>query len=465
MEANGALPAEVGTMTTIRHEIHGLLPAVSPIRDRPLPAEYPGAHAFDQEEEEALLRVCRSKSPYRYHGIDPQREADQFESEFAEHLGIRHVVAVTSGTAALHTALSALAVGPGQEVIVPAYLWVSIAAAVINLGAIPVLAEIDDTFSLDPQDVERKITPRTSTILIAHMNGAPGNVLDLVEIARKHGLYLVEDCAQCAGGTIHGQCVGTFGDIATYSFQVNKNINAGEGGAVATNSDSLWRKAVAVQDVGYARDSQGLPQMGDQEAYSWGRGYRLDEFRAAVLRVQLRKLPMTLARMRKSKFRIREALEGMTGVRPRRLVDPAGDTGAFLLSIFPTEELARAVNARMRWHRIACSAEQVSDVILADYGLHIYSNIPALVQKVGTDRSGAPWNLEGNRQSVYSYAHGSCPVADDLFCRTQLLTIPACLSPRDEQDVIDAFSDALLVANLSQSSRREVSCCGTDFSV
>jgi dTDP-4-amino-4,6-dideoxygalactose transaminase len=278
------------------------------------------------------------------------------------------------------------------------------------------------------------------------MNGAPGNVIELVEIARKRGIYLVEDCAQCVGGRIHGQSVGTVGDIAIFSFQINKNISSGEGGAVVTNNELLWRRAVAIHDVGYARDQEERLQMQDSAAFGWGRGYRLDELRAAVLRVQLRKLPSTVARLRASKFRIREALEARGGLSLRRLVDPSGDTGAFLLTIFPTDQIARAVNARLRWHGITCSADAVSNVILADYGLHIYSNIPALVQKVGTDRSGAPWSLESNRQSVYDYAHGCCPVADDLFERTQLLTIPACLSESDEQDVIDAFSDALTCA-------------------
>jgi 8-amino-3,8-dideoxy-alpha-D-manno-octulosonate transaminase len=417
--------------------------ASSPIRRQPLPAEFPGAHALDQEEEEALLRVCRSKSLYRYHGIDPQREAARFEEEFAAFVGIRHAVAVTSGTAALHTALGALGVGPGQEVVIPAYMWVSIAAAVVNLGAIPVLADIDDTFCINPEDVRRKITPRTSVILIAHMNGAPGNVLDLVPIARERGIYLIEDCAQAMGATIHGQSVGTFGDIAIFSFQINKNISSGEGGAVVTPHDALWRKAVAIHDVGYSRDAKDKMVMEDTASFAWGRGYRLDELRAAVLRVQLRKLGATLARMRASKFRIREALKQMSGVSLRRLLDPEGDTGAFLLATFPTEEIARAVNRQMRWHGISCSAEAVSNVILMDYGLHIYSNIPALVQKVGTDRSGAPWTLEANLESVYEYGVGTCPVADDLFRRTQLLTIPACLEPGDEQDVIDAFCDAL----------------------
>ena len=172
----------------------------------------------------------------------------------------------------------------------------------------------------------------------------------------------------------------------------------------------------------------------------------MDELRAALVRVQLRKLPSTLAHMRKSKFRIRKALESMRGLTLRRLIDPVGDTGAVLLTIFANERTARLVNARMRWHGISCSADVFSNVILADYGLHIYSNIPALVQKAGTDRSGAPWSLTSNRDSVYDYGHGSCPVADSLFKRTQLLTIPSCLSEHDEQDIIDAFFDALAFA-------------------
>jgi dTDP-4-amino-4,6-dideoxygalactose transaminase len=428
----------------IQNDSQSLRPQTqTPIRKLPLPAEFPGAHAIDVEEEEALIRVCRSRSLYRYHGIAPQHEALQFERELAAFLGIRHVVAVTSGTAALHTALGALRVGQGQEVIIPAYLWVSIAAAVVNLGAIPVLADIDDTFCINAEDVRRKITPRTSVILFAHMNGAPGNILDIVPLAREHGIYLVEDCAQCVGGTIGGRSVGTFGDIAIFSFQINKNISSGEGGAVVTNDETLWHRAIAVHDVGYSRDSSDKLLMEDSASFGWGRGYRLDELRAAVLRVQLRKLPSTLARLRASKFRIREALESLKQVSLRRLVDRSGDTGAFLLATFPTEQIAREVNTRLRWHGITCSADDVSNVILIDYGLHIYSNIPSLVQKIPTDPSGAPWNLEKNRNSVYEYGIGTCPVADDLFRRTQLLTIPACLGAQDEQDIMDAFSESL----------------------
>src|SRR3984893_4335949 len=228
-----------------------------PIRKAPLPDEFPGVHRMNHEEEAAILRVCQSRSLYRYYGVDPQGEVDAFEREFSAYLRVRHVLAVSSGTSALHTALSALGVGPGQEVIVPSYLWVSVIAAVVNLGAIPVLAEIDDTFCLDPESVRSLITPRTTGIILVHMSGAPGDAPQLAKLAHEHGLFLLEDCAQCVGGSINGQMVGTFGDMGIYSFQMNKNMSSGEGGAIVTDDSRLYNRAVAAHDIGYARDEAG----------------------------------------------------------------------------------------------------------------------------------------------------------------------------------------------------------------
>ncbi len=146
-------------------------------------------------------------------------------------MGAKYAVAMTSGTGALHTALSALGVGPGQEVIVPAYMWVSVVASVVNQGAIPVLADIDETFCLNPAEVERRITSRTRGIIMVHMSGAPGNVKAIQKIAREHKLFLLEDCAQCNGGKVNGQHVGTFGDLGVFSFQMNKNMSAGKAAA------------------------------------------------------------------------------------------------------------------------------------------------------------------------------------------------------------------------------------------
>src|ERR1700678_2475387 len=310
-----------------------------PVRTEPLPLEFPGVHHMGEEEAEAVLRVLKSRSPFRYYGIDLQGEAEAFESEFASFLGVDHAVAVTSGAAALHTALAALGVGPGQEVIIPAYMWVSVVAAVVNLGAIPVLADIDDTFCLDPASVEAKITPLTSGIIAVHMSGAPANITELLKVAGGRGLFLLEDCAQCAGGSVGGKKVGTFGDMGVFSFQMNKNMTSGEGGAVVSNDGRLYDRAFACHDLGYARDDNGRTVFDNMALCLWGRGYRIDELRASILRVQLRKLPRIIAAMHGSKYRIRKALEEFPQLRLRKIVDPQGDTGSFLISTFDTPEV------------------------------------------------------------------------------------------------------------------------------
>jgi 8-amino-3,8-dideoxy-alpha-D-manno-octulosonate transaminase len=142
---------------------------------------------MDEQEVEAAVRVLRARSPFRYYGVDLQGEVESFEEEYARFVGSRYAVAVGSGTGALSVALSALGVGPGQEVIVPAYLWVSVVAAVVNQGAIPVLADIDETFCLDPVAVENRITERTAGIILVHMSGAPGDAPAIQSLARRKG--------------------------------------------------------------------------------------------------------------------------------------------------------------------------------------------------------------------------------------------------------------------------------------
>ena len=414
-----------------------------PVRRDPLPLEFPGIHYMDEEEINAALRVLRSRSPFRYYGVDLQGEVQAFETEFAAYLGISHCLAINSGTGALHTALAALGVGPGQEVIVPAYLWVSVAAAIVNLGAIPVLADIDDTFCMDAESVESKITPRTSGVIFVHMSGAPGNVAAVKQITQRHGLFLLEDCAQCAGGSIAGKRVGTFGDMAIFSFQMNKNMTSGEGGCLVTNDARLYNRAVACHDTGYARGSDGRALFDDLDLCLWGRGYRMDEIRASILRVQLKKLPTVIEHMNRSKYKIRSALETYPGLQLRKIADPKGDTGSFLMTTYPSPETATRINQALRAEGIVTLPQGVNNIVMTQWGLHIYYNIPSLVQKTGVDKRNSPWSLEENRESRTEYGKGTCPVADGLFERTILLAIPSNLTDQDEQDIIHAFDKVL----------------------
>src|SRR5919197_843314 len=171
-----------------------------PARTRPEPPMFPGGMELGDEELEALARVIRSKNVFRYYGVgDGPQETDAFEREFAEHIGARHALCVNAGSSALICGLIGAGVGPGDEVILPAYTWNATPNAVLAAGALPVLAEVDESLTLDPADVERKLTPRTKAILPVHMRGAPADLRALKPLAEAHGLVLVEDVCQSAG--------------------------------------------------------------------------------------------------------------------------------------------------------------------------------------------------------------------------------------------------------------------------
>jgi len=414
-----------------------------PVRTKPLPLEFPGVHHMDAKEIQAAVRLLRARSPFRYYGVKLQKEVEKLEAEFARFLGVKLALAVASGTGALHTALSAFGVGPGQEVIVPAYMWVSVVAAVVNHGAIPVLADIDDSFCLDPAQVEQRLTPKTAGIILVHMSGAPGNAEAIQKIARARQLWLLEDCAQCNGGSVAGRKVGSFGDMGVFSFQMNKNMTAGEGGCVVTNDFRLYRRAFACHDLGYARDENGRLIFTDPDLCLWGKGYRLDELRAAVLRVQLKKLPRIIGNMHRSKYRIRGALEKFPRVQLRRILDPQGDTGCFLITTYPDADTAKRINTALRAEGIVTSPQGISNIVMTEWGLHLYYNNISLVKQGSVDGRGFPWSLAENAGLGGQYSKGTCPQADSLFARSILLPVPSCLTRRDEDDIIRAFEKVL----------------------
>jgi len=232
--------------------------------------------------------------------------------------------------------------------------------------------------------------------------------------------------------------------MATFSFQMNKNMTCGEGGCVVANDPRLGQRASACHDLGYARDESGRLIFDRPDLRLWGKGYRMDELRASIARVQLRKLPQTIEHMRRSKYRIREALAEFPPVKLRKIIDPKGDTGCFLITTYPDAQTAERVNRALRAEGIVTSPQGVSDVVMAtDWGLHIYYNNLSLVNKTSVDGQGFPWNLAENAGLGGDYAKGTCPVADSLFERSIILAIPSCLTTQDEDDIIHAFEKVL----------------------
>ena len=410
--------------------------AGKPVRARRLPFEFPGANYYGKAEEAAILRVVRARSPFRYYGPKLQGEVGKFEAEFAARVGVRYALGVNSGTQALAVAMGALGVGPGAEVIVPAYMWVSVIGAVVRLGAIPVLAEIDDSFTLDPRDLEERITPRTRLIVAVHMSGAPADLSRILAVARKHRLPVLEDCAQANGATFRGRPVGGIGAMGVFSLQLNKNMTTGEGGVIVTNSKYLSDRACAIHDLGYPRVGGRLVIQGGPLAL-WGFGGRMTELAGAIGRVQLRKLPRIVGHMRSAKRRIKAGIAGIPGLTFRRLNDPKGDSGAFLIASLPSAGHAAEFARRLNAENITMGLSLT--VRVADFGMHVYCNIPALVEKRSNGPDGSPWSLEANRKSVYSYLKGAMPRSDELMARSIIMPVSSVLTPRDIADVIRGF--------------------------
>src|SRR5437867_8982338 len=277
----------------------------TPARTRPEAPMFPGGMEVGGEELEALARVIESKNLFRYYGVgEGPDEVLSFEREFAELIGAKHALCLNAGSSALICALIGAGVGEGDEVVVPAYTWNATPNAVLATRALPVLAEVDESLTLDPADVERRITPRTRAILPVHMRGAPAAMDELVAIAKKHELALIEDVCQAAGATYRGRRLGTFGDAGAFSLQFNKIITTGEGGVLVTDREDVYDMAIDVHDcAGSVRRGIGLPQFP-------GYNFRASELQGAVARIQLGRLDGLLERMHTNHARLSAGING-----------------------------------------------------------------------------------------------------------------------------------------------------------
>ncbi len=402
----------------------------TPVRTEPLLPGYPGGLLIGEEEKAAVMEVLDSQSLFRHYGPRPLRKVAQFERAFADTMGARHAVGVTSGTAALMTALAALGVGPGDEVIVPTYTWVATVNAVVHLGAVPVFVDIDDTLTMDPAALEAAITPCTKAILPVHMRGAGADMAPIRDVASRHHLRLVEDAAQAVGGRYRGRRLGTLGDIGAYSLQYHKVITTGEGGMVVTDDPALWERAVRYHDQGSVRMEEldeTLP-LGNQLMI--GINFRMSEITGAIGLVQLRRMDWIIERMRAHKAAILDGMRGLPGVSVRRLSDSEGDTGATLMFFLPTEDLARAFST-------ALIAEGVPATIAWDSGQHVYYHFDQIIERRMFAERHCAWECPHYKGRA-RLEKGMFPRTDDLLRRALHIDLHPLLSERDEFDIVRA---------------------------
>ncbi len=368
-------------------------------------------HSFLGQEEARLVREVLSSwqlSRYRFDADEPGEPSMvyRFEREMEKRLGVRHCLAVNSGTSALLTAFAAAGIGPGDEVLVPGYTFIASIAAVVYSGAVPVLVEIDDSLTLDPDDVAGRVTDRTRAILAVHMLGGACDLRRLRSIADRNGLLLIEDVAQAAGGSYLGQRLGTIGELGAFSLNTFKVITSGEGGWLACQDDELYERAFAFHDHGFRPFRAGV-QEGDS---LFGLNLRMNDLVGAVALAQGRKLDDVLRAVREQRDRLLSALDGLEGARLRRSNDPDGDCGTVVVLILKDEAGARRLS------------ELLGTRTLIDTGRHYYGSMPQLASLRLPSPHACPFHCP-SRPWAQDYRRGALPETDGLLGRSIALSV------------------------------------------
>lgn len=308
----------------------------------------PGFELFGGEERKEVNDVLETGILMRY-GFDAARKgnwkAKELEAAICNVFGSKYAQLVSSGTAALTTALSALGIGYGDEVIMPSFTFVASFEAVLSVGAFPVLVDVDDTLTLSPDAVRSAITPKTKCVMPVHMCGSMADLDALTAICKEHNLLLLEDACQSIGASYKGKQVGTIGDAGTFSFDFVKTMTCAEGGVVMTNSEDIFIKSDGFSDHGH--DHKGVDRGADLHPFI-GYNYRISELHAAVGLAQIRKLKQFLDIQRRNQELLKSVLAQVPEVSFRRIPDPTGDSCTFLSWFLPTEAITRAVIADIK---------------------------------------------------------------------------------------------------------------------
>ncbi len=396
-----------------------------PVKTTPNLPMFPGALEIGELERRHVLEVLDSKNLFRYYGAgvavgEFPSKAEELERSFAKKLSARYAVAMNSCTSTLISSLVACGVGPGDEVIIPAYTFFASCSAVLIAKAIPIIAEVDDSLTLDPEDLRSKITQRTKAIMPVHMRGAPCQMDEIMEIAREHDLRVVEDVAQAMGGSFRGKSLGTFGDCGCFSLQYHKILTSGEGGLLVTNDDVLYDRVRSYHDSAACwRPVRFESPRYEGEVFP-GENYRMGELAAAVALAQLGRLDEILSCMVDRKRRIMGGLEEQPGIEFRRLNDALGDTAICLIFYLPDAEKVRPFVEALKAEGVGAGG--IYDKGIPDW--HIYAHWPHLMQKLTATEEGCPFTCPYYQGPEPEYSPDMCPKSLDYLGRSVHISIP-----------------------------------------
>lgn len=357
----------------------------------------PGAYWFGKEELEAVREVVESGYLFRYgNDKDPKflHKVSNLEKEFANYCGTKYALATSSGTSSLLVSAIALGLKSGDEIIVPAYTFVASYSSVIFAGIIPVLAEIDESLTLDPDDIERRITSRTRAIMPVHMLGNPCDMDRIMKLAKKHNLLVLEDCCQAAGASYKGKKVGTIGHIGAFSLNIFKTINSGDGGLVVTNDQNLYETAFSVHDQGHKPMRFGV-EVGSRNIL--GLNFRMNEITAAVGSAQLGKIDRIVTTLRQKRSKFKKLISGTRGFKYRKLNDADGDCATICTVIFDSPEQAVKV------------AGILGSKTVDQSGWHVYANMEHVLHHL--------------KQVGQPHTRGAYPKTDDILSRSVNISV------------------------------------------
>lgn len=401
----------------------------TPVREQPLPPGYKGGLLLGEEEADRTGQVIRGRAPFRYYGMEPQYSVRALENKMAGHLGVPYVLGVSSGTAALIVAMKALGIGSGDKVIIPAVTFLATAGAVVACNAVPVFADADESLNLIPEQLECVYDDEVKAVIAVHIDGVACEMDKIAAFAKKKGIRVIEDTAQSLGTTYLGRQAGTWGDIGTFSFQMQKVLSAGEGGAVATADARWFERAVRYHDQGSFRERERYGIASDDERNAFfGENYRMNELTGAVLAEQWSRLDGIIGAMRRHHRRIKSTLQReLPSLQFRKVPDPAGEGCSMLGLVWESKEKA-ALFIR------AMAAERVKPVLKYG-GMPVYM-MPLIRHQRTVDPNNYPFS-HPFRHPV-RYEAGMCPCAEDALKRVTLIPVSPTLTDRDADTIIEA---------------------------
>lgn len=382
-----------------------------------------GAEIFDSEEIKAMADVIERKMIHRYgsHAMrNGQYRVDEFEDKVKEITGSKYALGVSSGTAALIVALKGIGINPGDEVITTPFTFIATIEAIVACEAVPILADIDETLSLDPASVEKLITKKTKAIMPVHMFGVAADMDKFAALSKKYNIPIIEDACEVVGGTYKGRYLGTLSKCGTWSFDPNKTLTVGEGGIILTDDEAVYNKMEYYHDHGHVHSK--AHDRGADAKSGLGVNYRLSEIQGALGLITMNKMPMALGLLRATKKKILDAVAD-TGITPRPMNDADGDTATHVIFMMPTAEAAKKFQAATKEAGMAAA-------IIAENTWHYAKHWQALEDMGEKDYFGT---------KMPSYAPATMAKSDAILSRAVMFGLNIIMDDASVNKIINAI--------------------------